>query len=135
MNAAMQVRIMTPLEVVWEGDCARVSVQTSSGWWTLLPRHREMVAIVVPGIVSAWLPDGTEMLVATDGGILTKRGRDLSIATRRAAVGASEADLRTVVDRQFAEARKHEQAMQQVIGRLETDFIGSFARTGGYRET
>jgi F-type H+-transporting ATPase subunit epsilon len=131
MNTLIHVQIVTPLDTAWTGTCGKVSVQTTGGWWTFLPRHREMVALVVPGIVTAWLADGGEILVAVDEGLLTKRGPDLTIATRHAAVGRNAEDLKKEAGRQFAEARAGEELMQQVIGRLETDFIRCFVRADG----
>lgn len=68
----LQLIIATPLETVYEASVDQVTVTTSSGEITLLPRHIPLVSTLKTGQVMT-RNDGKEAYIAIDGGVLEMR--------------------------------------------------------------
>ena len=94
------------------------------GHFTLLPRHADVVTVLVPGLL-AWLDD-EERFAAVDGGLLIKRGADVTIATERAVVGSGLGELRRTVEQDFRATDERERVARGAMARLEVDFIQRF---------
>ena len=88
----MHLHVVTPGSVVVDAPADKVSTEAVDGSFTLLPRHVDMVAALVPGLLT-YVLDGVERLVAIDGGILVKRDRSVRVATGEAIPGDDAADL------------------------------------------
>lgn len=126
MIAPMKFKVMTPTALACEGDAVTISVPTVSGWWTFLPRHRDMVTIVVPGVLTWKGTDNVVIKVAIDEGILTKRKGSITVASRHAAVGTTIEELHRIIADQFAKENEKEKRMHSVIALLEGDFLRRF---------
>jgi F-type H+-transporting ATPase subunit epsilon len=104
----------------------RVHAEGLEGAFCLLPRHRDWVAALAPGIVSFTTPAGREQFLAVDQGVLTKRGAEVLIAVRRAVREGDLARLRQVVETEFRHLDEHEKIARGALARLEAGVIRRF---------
>lgn len=68
----LQLIVATPIETVYEASVDQVTVSTTSGEITLLPRHIPLVTTLKTGHVMLKI-DGEEEYFAIDGGVLEMR--------------------------------------------------------------
>lgn len=118
----MQLEVVTPSETVIDRRVSKVSAESTQGAFTLLPRHIDFVAILVPGLV-AFVTDGDEHLMAVDGGVLVKRGPVVRIATGEAAEGDNVLALQRALRASFEELAEGERRSRAALARLETDLV------------
>ena len=90
----MRLKLLLPTHIEIDEDVSKVTAEAVTGAFTLLPRHLDYVAPLVPGILSYEGPGG-ESFVAINGGILVKTGEDVCVAVTEAAAGADLATLET----------------------------------------
>jgi F-type H+-transporting ATPase subunit epsilon len=119
---AMRLQVVTPGAVVVDEPADKVSTEAVDGAFTLLPRHVDFVAALVPGLLT-YVHDGIEQLVAVDGGILVKRGRSVRVATAEAIPGEDVVDLQRALRTSFAEVGETERRARAAIAHLETDAV------------
>ena len=120
----MHLKVLLPTNVVVDAPVRKVSAEGQHGHFTLLPRHADVVTVLVPGLL-AWLDD-EERFAAVDGGLLIKRGADVTIATERAVVGSGLGELRRTVEQDFRATDDRERVARGAMARLEVDFIQRF---------
>ena len=120
----MHLRVLLPTNVLVDVTVRKISAEGAHGHFTLLPRHVDVAAALVPGILS-WLED-RERLAAVSGGLLIKRGTDVTIATERAVLGTGLAELRRTVEQDFRIGDERERVARGAMARLEVDFIQRF---------
>jgi F-type H+-transporting ATPase subunit epsilon len=126
----MRLRILLPTKVLADTPARKVTADGLHGSFTLLPRHVDFLAALVPGLLAYETADGQEAFAAVDGGLLVKHGRDVLISTRRAVVGGDLASLRHTVDQEFLAIDERERVARGVMARLEADFIRRFLEMG-----
>lgn len=120
----MQLTVVTPGAVVVDEPVAKVTAEAIDGSFTLLPRHVDIVTILVSGLVVHVEPDtGTEHVLAVDGGVLVKRRRHVRIATPGAIAGDSVIELQHAMRSSFRELTDHERQSRAALARLETDAV------------
>ena len=115
----MHLLVVTPGRVVVDASADKVSTEAIDGSFTLLPRHIDVAAALVPGLLT-YVLDGVERLVAIDGGILVKRVR---VATGEAIPGEDAADLQRVLNASLEDSSDAERRTRAAIAHLETDAI------------
>lgn len=121
----MQLRVLLPTRVLVQADARTITAEGQHGRFTLLPRHVDVVVALVTGLLS-WETDGVEAFAALDGGLLIKRGSEVTIGTRRAVLGPALGTLRRTIEQEFAVRDEREQAARGAMARLEVDFIHRF---------
>jgi F-type H+-transporting ATPase subunit epsilon len=126
----MRLRVLLPTAVLADTRADRVTADGLHGSFTLLPRHVDTLAALVPGLLSYDPPDGPEVFVAVDGGLLVKYGTDVLVTTRRAVTGTNLQRLRETVDQEFRAIDERERVARGVMARLEADFIRRFLELG-----
>ena len=122
----MRLKLLTPIEVLVDESVAKITVEGPEGLFCLLPRHRDWVAALVPGIASFVTLDGRETFVAVDQGVLIKCGSEVVISVRRAVRDCDLACLREVVETRFRHYDDQEKAARSAIARLEAGVIRRF---------
>ncbi|MDS4029865.1 MAG: F0F1 ATP synthase subunit epsilon [Candidatus Contendobacter sp.] len=122
----MYLKLLTPTEVLVDQPVAKLNAEGSDGSFCLLPRHRDWVATLVPGIVGFATPDGGETFVAVDRGVLVKCGDEVLISVRRAVRDGELVALREVVEKHFRHHDDQEKAARSAIARLEAGVIRRF---------
>lgn len=79
----MRLKILLATEVLTDETVEKVTADGLHGSFTLLPRHTDVLAALVPGLVSYLLPGGEERFAAVDGGLMVKRGALVTVSTPR----------------------------------------------------
>jgi len=121
-TAAMRLQVVTPGAVVIDEPADKVSTEAVNGAFTLLPRHIDFVAALVPGLLT-YVNGDVEQLVAVDGGILVKRGRSVRVATAAAIPGEDVLDLQRALRATFEGFGETERRARVAIAHLETDAV------------
>lgn len=126
----MRLRILLPTTVLADTPAQAITAIGLHGSFTLLPRHVDFLAGLVPGLLAYAPPDGPETFAAVDGGLLVKYGPDVLISTRRAVVGGDLMALRHTIEKEFRAVEERERLARGVMARLEADFIRRFLDLG-----
>lgn len=129
----LALKVLLPTEVLVNEDAAKVTAEAENGFFTLLPRHVDFVAALVPGVFTYVTPRGGEHYLALDGGILVKRGREVLVSSARAVRGDSLENLREAVELKFKQLGDHERKARSVLARLEADTLRRFMELGKER--
>jgi F-type H+-transporting ATPase subunit epsilon len=108
----------------------KVVAEGQGGAFCLLPRHVDMTAALVPGLLSFTSADGAQGLLGIDEGVLVKRGGDVLVATLNAVRGDDLATLRAAVQARFIELDQHERIARSALARLEAGVVRRFLQLG-----
>lgn len=122
----MRLKLLTPTEVLVDEPATKINAEGPDGSFCLLPRHRDWVAALVPGIVGFVSPDSGETFIAVDRGVLVKCGGEVLISVRRAVRDCDLACMREVVETRFRHCDDQEKAARGAIARLEAGVIRRF---------
>jgi F-type H+-transporting ATPase subunit epsilon len=122
----MRLNVILPASVMPAIEVVDIHVKTTEGWWTFLPRHADMVTVIVPHVMTCKRTDGGTVLFALDDGLLVKNGPVVTVAVRHASSGKDSAELETTVKDDFVRADEQEQKMRLIISRLQADFSRFF---------
>ncbi len=127
----MKLDILLPSHrLLHRSDVLRIVAETADGSFGLLPRRRDCVAALVPGILSFETAADGELFVAIDGGVLIKAGAVVEVSVRRAMLGADLGLLRAAVEREFRAEDELARSLRAALDKLE---IGFLTRLGALR--
>ncbi len=126
----MRLKVLLPTEVLIDADVTKVVAEAADGAFCLLPRHRDFVAGLVPGILTFVTSDLEERYVATDDGALVKSGPEIRVSTRDAVEGHDLGTLRQTVVERFMVLDDRERVARSAIAKLEADFVRRFLEFG-----
>ncbi len=130
----MKLKILLPTEVLLDTDTLKVTAEAENGFFTLLPRHVDFVAALVPGVFTyVSSPDGKESHLALDGGILVKQGDNVFVSAARAVQEDSLEQLQEAVETELKQLGESERKARTVLARLEADTLRRFTQLGGER--
>lgn len=79
----LKLKIITPKNVALEKEIDGVTLPSTEGEMTILPRHTNLFALLEEGIVHYWAGDDSEYL-AIGGGYVETNGEDVSLLVSRA---------------------------------------------------
>jgi F-type H+-transporting ATPase subunit epsilon len=128
----MRLKVLLPFRVFADKtDVTRIVAETRDGSFGLLPRRRDCVAALVPGILTYESEADGEVFIAVDEGVLVKIGDAVRVSVRRASGGADLASLRDAVQRDFLTLDALALAARAASQKLESGFVGRFARFHG----
>ncbi len=125
----MKLRVFQPSEVFLDQDVDKVSAEGPEGLFGIRPRHLDMAAALVPGILTYWPLGGRENFMAVNGGILVKQGDSVLVATRMAVSGELGL-LQETVNRFINDLDERERKARSAVARLEADFVRRFVEFG-----
>ena len=125
----MKLKVFQPSDVFLDQDVEKVSAEGPEGAFGILPRHLDMAAALVPGILTYWPPGGGENFMAVNGGILVKQGDTVQVATRMVVKGELGL-LHEAVDRFVNDMDERERKARSAVARLEADFVRRFVEFG-----
>lgn len=126
---SMRLTIYQPSEIVLDEEIVKVTGESPAGSFGILPRHVDMVTALVPGILAYETSAGKEVFVALNGGILTKQGDRIAVATRTAVRGELGA-LKKAIDGMIREVDERERKTRAAVARLEADMVRRFVEFG-----
>ena len=122
----MRFRILLPANVLLDEPVTKVIAEGSDGSFCLLPKHRDFVTSLVPGIITYLNASGKEGFVAVSEGVLTKSGTRVLVSTRRASRNEELGELQRLVREDFQKLDERERVAQTVMARLEAEFMRRF---------
>lgn len=115
----MRLVVHTPARTVVDETVASVGADGVHGTFTMLPRHLDHAVLLEPGILVFRHDDGSEGLLAVDGGVLVKVGDDVRLATPRAIPGDRLEVLREAVARELRTLDERERSSRAAFARVE----------------
>lgn len=128
LTTRMQLKILLPFQVfAEEADVIRIVAETRQGSIGLLPRRRDCVASLVPGILIYETTSGNEVYIVVDEGILVKTGSEVLISVRNAFVGTDLGRLRKIVADDYTHLNERESAIRSVMDKMESSLISRLA--------
>jgi F-type H+-transporting ATPase subunit epsilon len=119
-DGLIHLEVLTPARVVVDDRASTVSAEARNGSFTLLPRHIDFTASLVPGLLTYTVGE-QEHLLAVDAGILVKRGPSVRVATGGAVEGDSVLSLQRQLRASFKDTTESEQQTRAALAHLETD--------------
>ena len=122
----MNLKVLLPTEVLVDSEVTKVVAEAENGSFCLLPRHIDLVAALVPGLLSYTTVAGQEVFLAVDEGILVKCGDEVLVSTRNAVQGPDLGTLQRTIDEQFRVLDEHEKMARTAIAKLEADLARRF---------
>jgi F-type H+-transporting ATPase subunit epsilon len=128
----MRLRILLPFRVFEDVGALRIVAESRDGSFGILPRRRDCVAALGPGILVYETTGGEEVYVAVDEGVLTKTGPKVVVSVRNAIAGQDLGQLRRAVEEEFMHLDEEEQEVRQALVRMESGLIRRMA--GFYRD-
>lgn len=127
-SQTMALQILLPFAVFLDRtDVVRVVAEGRSGSFGILPRRRDGVAALPPGILIVETLDEGERYVAVDEGVLVKTGREVRVSVRDALAGPDLGHLREAVEARFLSLDEHERSVRSVMTKLESGLIRRLA--------
>ncbi len=129
----LNLKILLPDKVLLEEEVGKVTAEAENGYFTLLPRHIDFVAALVPGIFSYVTAGGEEQFLALDDGILVKQSDRVYVSASRAVPGDNLEYLEELVESELKVLGENEKKSRAVMSRLEVDTLRRFSRLGGER--
>jgi F-type H+-transporting ATPase subunit epsilon len=129
----LKLKVLLPAEVLLEEEVEKVTAEAENGFFTLLPRHVDFVAALVPGIFSYQTTAGAEHFLALDEGILVKQGDQVYVSAARAMPGDNLDQLQDKVENELKVLNENEKKARTVMSRMEADTLRRFTRMGGER--
>ena len=129
----MNLKVLLPTEVLLEEEVVKVVAEAPNGQFCLLPRHLDMVSLLVPGLL-AYVKTGTQVqeFLGVAEGLLVKCGSEVLVATINAVRGPNLGQLREIVNRQFKTLSDREKQTRSALAHLEANFIRRFLKVQDY---
>ena len=123
---SMRLKILLPTEVLVDVKVGKIVAEAENGFFCLLPRHIDFVAMLVPGILCYTAESGTERFVAIDEGTLVKCGNEVLVSVINATPGIDLATLQSIVAESFRELDEDERRARTALARLEAGAMRRF---------
>lgn len=89
--SSIEVELVSAERRVWSGDASFVLARTTEGEIGILPHHAPLLGILVNGVVTIRVMDGSVVTAAVHGGFL-------SLANNRVSILAEVAELASEID-------------------------------------
>lgn len=122
----MNFKVLLPTRVLIDEPVAKIVAEAQDGSFCLLPRHIDLVAALVPGVLVFVDRDGNERYLGIDEGTLVKHGDQVRISTRNAVSGDDLRSLRRLVQERFLELDDRERSARSALARLEAGVVRRF---------
>lgn len=121
----MKLKVLQPAQILLTMEVDKVTAEAENGSFTLLPRHIDFVASLVPGILS-YEREGKEEFLAVDEGILVKIGSEVLVSTRDAAQAQTLGKLRQTVEEKYRVLDERGKKARSILAKFEADFVRRF---------
>jgi F-type H+-transporting ATPase subunit epsilon len=119
----MQIKVLTPTEIVLDIEVTQVNARGREGAFALLPSHQDYVAALIPGVLECRDSSDQIRLAAVDNGVLVKCGEAVTVCTRHAVLGDDWDHLADRVDQSFASQSEQEKQATQALAKLEAHMM------------
>jgi F-type H+-transporting ATPase subunit epsilon len=122
----MRLKVLLPSGIIVDEAVVKVNAEAENGLFTLLPRHIDFVAALLPGLLSFETAEGAEEFLAIDEGVLVKCGPDVLVSTRNALRGGDLGALRETIEEEFKVFDDRQRMVKSAAARLEADLVRRF---------
>lgn len=119
----MILSVLLPQGELFRGAVKKVVAEGVGGSRGFLPRHIDFVTVLTPSIVFAVLEDDSERFFAVHGGVLVKKGEQLTVSTRYALMADRLETLPTRIEEAFAAELEQERQTRRVLFQLESHLV------------
>lgn len=119
----MKLLLAVPSGVLVDESVVKIAAESDFGAFVMLPRHGDTAVLLVPGLLSYYLADGSEVFVAVDHGVLVKAGEQVRVACQRAVVTVDLANAQEMVLERFEVQSEREKRARTALIRLEADIL------------
>ena len=119
----MRLRVLLPDQILVDEQVLQVTAEAENGSFSLLPRHVDFTAALVPGILFYVNEEEEEEFLAVEEGILVKCGQDVRVSVIGAVWGEELGTLRSIIHERSENASEHERSARDAINKLEVDII------------
>jgi len=126
MPGVMQLKLLLPTEVLVDEPVSKLIAEAQDGYFCLLPRHRDFVAALAPGVVSFFSESGEEYFAAVDEGVLVKCGRSVMVSAYNGVRGTNLDELQELVENTYLQLDEHERKARTALSRLEAGTLRKF---------
>lgn len=114
----LTLKISTPTGIALETTTAQVDFEAIDGFFTLLPRHVDMISALKSGILSYKVGD-KKSYVACHKGVLVKKGDEVSVSTKLAVLGSDLKELQQKIAVDFKEMEQERKEVNLAMAKLE----------------
>ena len=115
--SSIEVELVSAERRVWSGDASFVLARTTEGEIGILPHHAPLLGILVNGVVTIRVMDGSVVTAAVHGGFL-------SVANNRVSILAEVAELASEIDLDRAR-----EALSRLVSEAVDEMAEARART------
>lgn len=124
----MKLVIAQPERILYEASVRGITYEAEDGARGVLPDHIDLVTSLAPGILIVMPKDRklSRQFFALDQGVVVKRGKTLTIVTRRGVQGEHLAGLRETVEKDYRRLDAQEARSRGALHMLEADFLRQF---------
>lgn len=126
----MRLQVLLPEQILIDREIMKVTAEAENGSFTLLPRHVDFVAALVPGILNFVTRDLEEEFLAVDEGVLVKCGPQVQVSVRNAVVGGELGELKQMIEERYRKIDEHEKKSRDALYKLEADLVRRFMEIG-----
>lgn len=124
----MFLKILLPNRVfLGKKNVLRIVAESATGSFGIMPRRRDCIANLVPGILTFQTATIEDVFIAIDKGVLVKNGSEVLVSVRRAIGGVPLNDLHELVKSEFLNLDEKEDSLKQVLNKLESGFLAQFS--------
>lgn len=122
----MQFKLLLPTEILVDEPIVKLIAEAYDGYFCLLPRHRDFVAALAPGVLAFHDNSGTEYFAAIDEGVLVKCERSVMVSAYNGVRGDDLDRLQELVDDTYLQLNEHERKARTALSRLEAGTLRKF---------
>ncbi|MCQ8104947.1 F0F1 ATP synthase subunit epsilon [Methylomonas sp. SURF-2] len=122
----MRLKVMLPNEVLLDVAVTKIIAEAENGWFCLEPRHVDFVSALAPGLLRYVTPEGVEMFLGIDEGILVKCGDLVRVSTPDAVTDSDPETLKRRMQGRLDAADEHNRHARGVLARLEAGLAKRF---------
>jgi len=128
----MQLKVVLPHQIfLEETGVQRIVIETRLGAFGILPRRLDCAAPLAAGILVYETKQG-EQYLAVGAGLLTKVGRNVSVAVSRAMRSDDLKSLRQQAQLEFSKEDEKQKDVRAAVARLEHAFMRHFLELKHY---
>jgi len=114
----LKLRVFTPIGIALETPVTQVDFEAIDGFYTLLPKHADMVSALKTGVLS-YMASGEKAYIACNQGVLVKKGDTVSVSTKMAVLGTNLKELEEKIAVDFKRVEQERKEMNASMAKLE----------------
>lgn len=121
----MNLKIYTPTGIALETTSTQIDFESVDGFFTLLPRHMDIVSALRPSVLS-YRENNQKHYVACNKGVLVKKGDDVSVSTHLA-IGSDDLELlQHKISVDFKQMEEERKEINLTMAKLELGLTKGF---------